>query len=976
MPNTRVYHRSFSGGEVSPEMYGRLDDNKFQTGAALVKNFIVLPQGPLVNRPGFELVREVKDSSKKVRLIPFTFNTTQTMIIEMGNYYARFHTNGATLTQGTPAPIFAGAVVTFTQATATVTMTIATPAVITWTGHTLANGDRVRFTTTGALPTGLAINTDYYVVNSLTNTFQVAATSGGSPIATSGTQSGVHTAYGKPVTVNYTSHGFANGTEVAFQTTGSLPTRLTANTTYYVVNAQTNSFQVAETSGGDGIIATSSGTATTTVYRSYAQGSFVQDNGSVFYCISRAINVPTGNAAYWYMQPSSGVYEIPTQYAEADLFDIHYVQSADVLTLVHPSYAPRELRRYGATNWQMASINFGANLSAPTGLTLTMPATPAVTTPINYTYVVTALSSDEINESIASTPATVSNNLLQQGRYTTISWNAVSGASRYNIYRLVGGIYGFIGSTTSTTIVDDNIAADTGIVPPTYESVFGSANNYPGAVSYYEQRRIFAGTNNEPQRLWMTKSGTESDMSYGIPLSDADRISFRVAAREANTIRHIVPLTQLILLTSAAEWRVTSVNSDAITPTSISVRPQSYVGASNVQPIIINNSLVYCAARGGHVRELGYSWQSNGFITGDLSIRATHLFDSYDLSDMCYAKAPHPVLWFVSTTGKLLGLTYIPEQQIGSWHQHDTDGVFESCACVQEGTEDRLYAVVKRTINGSVKRFVERMATRDMDMLEDCVHMDCALTYDGNNTAATTVTITQFSGTDWDKSSVLTITASSAIFQYPATTDVNDCIVMTDSSGNKYRLKISSTVSTTVARAIIDNQLPASLRSVATATWAFARDSISGLSHLEGKTVAILADGAVMAQRTVSSGAITLDRASTLVHIGLPYVSDLQTLPVMLNIDGYGQGRYKNVNKAWVRVERSAGLFVGPDSDSLVEAKMRTDEPMGSPPNLKSEEILVVMNPSWAQTGQIVIRQSDPMPLCIISMTAEVAIGG
>jgi len=135
-------------------------------------------------------------------------------------------------------------------------------------------------------------------------------------------------------------------------------------------------------------------------------------------------------------------------------------------------------------------------------------------------------------------------------------------------------------------------------------------------VSYFEQRRCFAGTTNRPQNIWMTKSGTESNMSYSLPTRDDDRIAFRVAAREANTIRHIVPLTQLLLLTSSSEWRVTSVNSDAITPTTISVRPQSYVGASNVQPVLINNTLIYGASRGGHVRELAYNWQANGFVTG------------------------------------------------------------------------------------------------------------------------------------------------------------------------------------------------------------------------------------------------------------------------------------------------------------------------------------------------------------------------
>ena len=149
------------------------------------------------------------------------------------------------------------------------------------------------------------------------------------------------------------------------------------------------------------------------------------------------------------------------------------------------------------------------------------------------------------------------------------------------------------------------------------------------------------------------------------------------------------------------------------------------------------------------------------------------------------------------------------------------------------------------------------------------------------------------------------------------------------------------------------------------------------MSHIEGKTVNILADGAVHPQRTVTSGTISLDRAVVYAVVGLPIEADLQTLPIAAQIDGgFGQGRYKNVNKAWLRVYKSSGIFVGPNEDNLVEAKQRTTEPYGTPPALKSEEILVMTTPTWADSGQVFIRQQDPLPLTIIGLTLEVAIGG
>ena len=683
MANIRTLQRSFSGGEISPEMFGRFDDAKYQSGLARCRNFITKAQGPAENRPGFAFVRAVKDSTKKVRLIPFTYSTTQTMVIEMGAGYFRFHTQGATLMSG---------------------------------------------------------------------------------------------------------------------------------------------------------------------------------------------GVP---------------YEIANPYAEADLFDVHYVQSADVLTLVHPNYAPRELRRLGATNWQLTTLSFAAPIAAPGAPTLV--ASNLFDVKYTYHYVVTAVDSEGVSESAASAASSAGGNLFETGATVTISWAAVTGASRYNVYKMQGGLYGYIGQTAGLSIVDDNISPDLGKTPPIYDSVFGGAGDYPGAVSYFEQRRCFAGTTNKPQNIWMTKSGTETNMSYSLPIRDDDRIAFRVAAREANTIRHIVPLTQLLLLTSSAEWRVTSVNSDAITPSTISVRPQSYVGSSNVQPVIINNTLIYGAARGGHVRELAYNWQANGFITGDLSLRAPHLFDTFDIVDMAYAKAPQPMVWFVSTSGRLLGLTYVPEQQVGAWHWHDTDGVFESCTVVAEGGEDALYCVIRRTINGASVRYVERMASRQFTDQADAFFVDAGATYSG---------------------------------------------------------------------------VPA--------------DVISGLSHLEGKTVSILADGAVHPQRVVTGGSITLDIEASTVQIGLPIEADLQTLPLAVQLqDGsFGQGRFKNVNKVWLRVYRSSGIFVGPSASELTEAKQRTTENYGAPPALKSEEIPIVLTPSWADSGQIFVRQSDPLPLTVVSMTAEVALGG
>jgi len=155
-----------------------------------------------------------------------------------------------------------------------------------------------------------------------------------------------------------------------------------------------------------------------------------------------------------------------------------------------------------------------------------------------------------------------------------------------------------------------------------------------------------------------------------------------------------------------------------------------------------------------------------------------------------------------------------------------------------------------------------------------------------------------------------------------------------------------------------------------------AVNTVSGIHHLEGKTVSILADGAVQPQQVVTGGSITLPVAASVIAVGLPITADMQTLPFSFMTEGYGQGRAKNVNKIWLRLHNSSGLSAGPTFDDLVQYKQRTTEPFGAPPNMVTGEVEIDLPPSWGQDGSVCIRQTDPLPLIVASMTIEAAIGG
>ena len=188
----------------------------------------------------------------------------------------------------------------------------------------------------------------------------------------------------------------------------------------------------------------------------------------------------------------------------------------------------------------------------------------------------------------------------------------------------------------------------------------------------------------------------------------------------------------------------------------MSVRPQSYVGANNVQPLVINSSMIYAQERGGHLRECGYNYQAGGYISADVCLRAPHLFDNYEIRDLAYSKAPWPTVWAVSSSGKLIAFTYVPEQQVGAFSTVETDGEFEACCVVAEGEEDALYCVVKRTIGGETKRFVERRHERQFTTLENCFFVDCGGTYDGEPT-------TEISGLDWLEGCEVAILADGSV---------------------------------------------------------------------------------------------------------------------------------------------------------------------------------------------------------------------
>ncbi len=742
-----------------------------------------------------------------------------------------------------------------------------------------------------------------------------------------------------PVQLTIAGHGYSNGDEVFVTGVGGM-TQLN-NRNFKVANVATNTFTLQEMDGTD-----LDGTA----YTPYTLA---------------------GTAAK--------IFEIVTPYLEADLMGLRFAQSADVITIVHPSYAPRELARTGHTAWTLTAITF----------------TPSIATPANVAtdkgggalfqagYSVSAVTEfgEEGLEGFALSNTSPTTSVV------TITWDSVTGANSYRIVRNDLGDAPFgrgrIGEVSGATVFRDDGTwpIDIQAVYPQNDNPFGTENNYPAAVAYYQGRLVFAGTNNNPETVWMSHSGSFKNLSITFPSLDSTRVIFTMAGSQVNSIQHMIDIGTLIMFTSSGEWAIKGNDAGIVTPTEINPLQQSYNGTGGLVPIIINDDALYVQARGTKVRSLSRDINVAGYTGPELTIFASHLFDNFTIEDWAYQKIPDSTIWAVRDDGVLLALTYIKEHQILAWHRHDFEnGLVERTASIPSGNEDIPYFVIKRTINGKVVRYIEHLATRQLDDIEDSILVDASLSFDGTNAAATTMTLS--GGSTWKYDETLTLTASAGFF---VSTDVGNQIHLTDPTGVKIRFTIEGFTSTTIVTGKPHKTVPTTLRATAVTTWALAVDELTGLWHLEGEEVSILADGFVVGSPnnpaytsfTVTNGVVTLDKPAAVIHVGLPITADIETLDIDTLSKETMADKKKLITHVAASVEETRGLWSGerpPSDDStdplegLREFRSRNSETQEEPPALQTEVIDVNTAGRLNKGGRVFIRQVDPVPATILSI--------
>lgn len=665
---------------------------------------------------------------------------------------------------------------------------------------------------------------------------------------------------------------------------------------------------------------------------------------------------------------ATAIVEIPTSYLEADLPLLKFEQSADTLYIWHPSYKRSKLTRTSHVLWTLTAITTSSKIAAPGSVAIGGSG---------RNFAVTAIDGDEV-ESALSTP--------DDGAYgNTITWAAVTGAKEYNIYAEVDGIYKFIGRSAALSFaVPASPTIDDGVTAPQVRDPFGNSGsgNCPGCGAFFDQRLVNARTDNRPQTLNGSVVGDFENHNVSSPIQDDDAFTFTIDSNQVNEIRWMAALDDLILGTSGGEWRLfPGSQSDSITPISAQLKRQSEWGCANMQPLIIGKSLLFVDATNKKVRDLFYQIDPNGnqaYAGTDLTILADHLFEDYGISEWAFERGRNNLIWSIRTDGISPSMTYHKEHQISGWSWHETHGYFESVDCIQnsDGTTE-VWFVVRRTIGGQTKRFIERLHSRDFTDIEDAFFVDCGLSFDNSISA----TLTPGANATTQGSTGVTFTAGSSVFvlgdvgreihyRYISSYDDNRNPIYKSA-----KAEITGYTSGTVVTATILLEWP-SLSAIASGDWRMSVTQVSGFTHLEGETVVALADGAVFEDLVVSSGTITFPQKVSKGCAGFGYTCDLETLGFDYPTQtGTVQDKIRFLTSAIFRFRKTREAFVGPDLNNLNEVPFRDQERLGEPTGLFNGDKEQFLNQGDPRAGRAAVRVTGPVPCTVQAIIARMDNG-
>ena len=769
--------------------------------------------------------------------------------------------------------------------------------------------------------------------------------------------------------------------------------------------------------------------------------------------------------------------EIATPYLEADIFDLQMTQSADVMTIVHENYAPRELSRTSHTDWTLTEIDF---IDGPyeaekymgdiasmtiTGVTLADPCVITVdeaiasnddwikidnvegTVELNLNYYKLAGKSgltyqltDGTND-IDSTGFTAYSArgtaicTLKFSSSTIICWEDFFVAT--DVGRLIrlklddwleGSAWGYWKNDTAYT-PGSNVSASGGIyrciventdkIPPNamywrelgkdswfwfkitaftstkqvsitpkddiddsllyllqgatvaYRmGAWGEANGYPSCVEYYEDRLVFAGSDEYPQTIWGSASG---NYDYFVPgTNDDDAFTYTLNARGVNAIKWIVPQNFLLIGTKGSEWRVGASNTEEpMSPSNIQAKRQTSNGSKRVQAVLAGDAVLFVQRAGTKLRELAEdpTSLSEKYVAPDLTLLSEHITEG-GITDIAYQQEPTSILWCVRADGVLLGMTYERTQDVVGWHRHFTyegEDEIESVAVMTTEGEDEVWIAVKREIDGESLRYIERFKPwRWGSDVKDCFFVDSGLTLDNGDA----VIITGATQAD-----PVVVTSEAHGFSDADLVKILSVVGMTELNENTY--KIANKTDDTFELTDTDDNDIDGTGFTAYVSGGTAQQVVKEVTvaHLIGREVSILADGYAVKPRTVSAaGTITLAYYANKIHVGLGYTSKLKPMNIEAGAQaGTAQNKVKRIHKCGVRLRNTLSCKMGSCEEDLEEIAFRNDADSADTPGalFSGDKDIHAFPGGYDTNGDILIVNDKPLPLTVIAILPE-----
>ena len=931
MARANLIQTNFTSGEISPFMYGRVDINKYFNGAKKLRNMVIKPQGGAVRRSGSRYVNSVKTQSKYTRLRAFIFSDVQAYILEFGDLYVRIYKDGGIVESSPGVPV---EVVTpyleseldslcFAQSADVLYITSAThqPQKLSRTSHTSwtlsayapADGPYLDTDTSGKLIT-LEVTSDVTTLVSNLSGSTVAIASASLFVAgdvgkyveyvrlndlfsrnhyslllitayTSGTQVAVTNQDSNVVDLTGQTVTFSSGqihtSESTFKTSTSVGkfVRLSASQAWYQITSVVN----GTTANATAVTIVSYTTPTTVTPQSgFASGDvnkFVEYSKDGRWHLAKILTFVSSSTVLVQVINPILLYD--------KTVDINFSSTTGNINVTSPSsgvFAPGDKGKYvrDAQAQRWAKITGYTNSSS-------VPATVQSL----FTYSFPEVTMNLRDDRVVSTRMTSTEELFNQsdiGRPVRLQfgsqWRCVTITDIVSAFQVLGTANDYIPW-------DDNDANDLyngGQADNFRNGAWSTATGWPAIISFHDQRLVFARTTTQPQTFWMTRTGDYEDMApseLDSVVLDDSAITVTIASGRANPITWMETGPVLLIGTSGAEFQVKPASvSKGIAPTNISVVPQTAFGSIDPDDATRSGSSVLFIQRGGtKLREMVYDFNVDAFTSRDLTIISEHILrQNNGAIASAFQNQPSGILWLVLANGKLAGVTYDREQEVVAWHLHELggSGIVESVATIPGTDRDEVYLIVRRTINGGTKRYIERIEaefdTAAGHVKADAFFVDSGLTYSG--TAATT---------------------------------------------------------------------------------------ISGLSHLEGATVQVLADG-VSLTKTVSSGAITLTTAASKVHVGFGSDAIVGTIDYEGGSQaGTSQGKRKRISEVILRVKDSMPFYQGPDESHYDKLPSQHFGDVDTSGSVFTGDVRFSLDQSY-DGGGFFLKQSEPFPFIVTAI--------